>query len=271
MSRRTPRLRRVGARLVTFVAATAAVVSTARAGSTATTVARGGETREVVVFAAASLTDAFEAVGKAYEQAHPRTSVRFNFAGSQQLARQILDGAPADVFAPADMRQLQAASVTLAGEPKPFASNELVIAVERGNPLGVRGLADLGRADLTLVLAGEEVPAGSYARQVLERAGVEAEAASLESDVRAALWKVRLGEADAALVYASDVLAAGDAVTAVPIPPGENIVAYYPVAVLAGAPNPDAARDFVSFVESVEGQAVLRRHGLMPPRDTDGA
>ncbi len=258
-------MRRVGARLVTFVVAIAAVVSTTRAGSTAITAARGGEARELVVFAAASLTDAFEAVGDAFEQAHPGTNVRFNFAGSQQLASQILHGAPADVFAPADMRQLQAGGAALAGEPKPFAVNELVIAVEHGNPLGVKGLADLGRTDLTLVLAADEVPAGRYARQALERAGVEVQAASLESDVRAALWKVRLGEADAAIVYASDVLAAGDAVTAVPIAPEEKVIATYPIAVLAGAPDPDAARAFVSFVESVEGQAVLGRHGFSPP------
>ncbi|MFN2556561.1 MAG: molybdate ABC transporter substrate-binding protein [Nitriliruptorales bacterium] len=253
------------ARLVTLVVVTAAVVLSARAGSTSTSAGGGEGTQELVVFAAASLSDAFEDVGSAFQQEHPDTRVRFNFAGSQQLAGQIRTGAPADVFASADMRQLQAAGTVVAGEPTLFAGNELAIAVERGNPLGVRGLADLGRADLTLVLAAAEVPAGRYARQALERAGVEVKAASLENDVRAALYKVRLGEADAAIVYASDVLAAGDTVTALHIAPAHNVTAAYPMAVLRGAPNPDAAHAFVSFIKSAQAQAVLRQYGFSPP------
>ncbi len=255
-----------GARLVTLALGTAAVVLTARAGSTSTP-DRNDETQQLVVFAAASLNEAFEALGGAFEQAHPDTTVQFSFAGSQQLASQILQGAPTDVFASADLRQLQAVRPALAAAPTTFATNELVIAVEWGNPLAIRNLSDLGRADLTLVLAAEQVPAGRYARQALERSNVEVEAASLENDVRAALFKVRLGEADAAIVYASDLVAAGDDVAAVPIPPEDNVTASYPIAVLSGARNPGAAQAFVRFVRSMEGQAVLRRYGFLPPSD----
>ncbi|MDQ3931774.1 MAG: molybdate ABC transporter substrate-binding protein [Actinomycetota bacterium] len=222
--------------------------------------------REVLVFAAASLSDAFKALGTAFESANPDTSVRFSFAGSQQLAAQILQGAPADVFASADQRQLQAVAgaQAVAGEAPLFAANELTIVVERGNPLRVRGLADLAR-DLTLVLAAEEVPAGRYARQVLEHAGVQVTPASLENDVRAVLYKVRLGEADAGIVYTSDVVAAGGAVDAISIEAQHNVRAHYPIAVLADAPNSDGGHAFVTFVRSPEGQARLGEYGFSSP------
>lgn len=255
--------------LATLILATVAILATARAGSpsTAPDSPDVAAPHEVLVFAAASLSDAFEALGAAFESAHPGTTVRFNFAGSQQLVAQILQGAPADVFAPADQRQLQkvAAARAVAGEAPLFAANALTIVVEPGNPLHVRGLSDLARGDLTLVLAAEEVPAGHYALQALERAGVEVTAASLENDVRAVLFKVRLGEADAGIVYASDVVAAGDAVDAIPIAPQHNDRARYPIAVLAHAPNPDAGQAFVTFVRSPEGQALLGEYGFSAP------
>jgi len=157
---------------------------------------------EVVVFAAASLTDALEAIAADLEAATPGLDVVFSFAGSQQLAAQIAEGAPADVFASADETQMDvvADAGLVAGEPRTFARNSLAIAVEPGNPLGIRGLADLARADVTLVLADEDVPAGRYAAAALEAAGVTVAPASLEVDVRAVLSKVALGEADAAPV-----------------------------------------------------------------------
>ncbi len=255
--------------LAAVVLAAVAIMATARAGSpsTAHDSHAFGTSHEVFVFAAASLTDAFKALGTAFEAANPDTTVRFSFAGSHQLATQILQGAPADVFASADPRQMQAvpAARAVGGEPRLFAANGLAIVVERGNPLGVRGLADLARVDLTLVLAAEEVPAGRYTRLALERAGVEVAAASFENDVRSVLFKVRLGEADAGIVYTSDVLAAGGAVDAVPIPPRHNVIVRYPIAVPAGAPNPVGGQAFVAFARSAEGQAVLARYGFSGP------
>lgn len=222
---------------------------------------------EILVFAAASLTDAFQAIGAAFERANPDTTVRFSFAGSQQLAGQILDGAPADVFASADHRQMHlvAEAGLVAGAVPTFAVNELVIAVRRGNPLGIRGLSDLAGSDLTLVMAAAEVPVGRYARRVLDRAGAGVAPASLESDVRAVLSKVELGEADAGIVYTSDIVTARDAVAAIPIAPEGNVVAHYPIARLADAPNPHGASAFVQLALSDAGQATLKRHGFASP------
>jgi molybdate transport system substrate-binding protein len=222
--------------------------------------------RELTVFAAASLTDVFTALGELPEGGHPGTRLIFSFAGSQQLARQIIDGAPADVFAsssPEDMAAVVAAGL-VRGRPETFATNSLAIAVEPGNPLGVSGLGDLARSDLVLVLADEAVPAGRYAAQALRAAGVHVTPSSYETDVRAALGKVRLGEADAAVVYRSDIVAAGGAVDGVDIPASLNVTASYPIAVLTGGRNPDAAAAFLALVRSPAGQAVLAEHGFMP-------
>jgi molybdate transport system substrate-binding protein len=220
----------------------------------------------VTVLAAASLTDAFTAIGEAFEEAHPGTTVRFSFAGSQQLATQALEGAPADVLASADGEQMQRVvdGGAVAEEPTIFTGNRLAIAVEPGNPRDVRSVADLADPSLAVVLAAEAVPAGQYARQLLEARGVTVAPVSLEADVRSALAKVSLGEADAAIVYASDVVAAGDEVAGVTIPDGDNVVARYPVAVLADAPSADGARDFVAFAQSTAGQDLLAAHGFTP-------
>ncbi|GGI03383.1 molybdate ABC transporter substrate-binding protein [Egicoccus halophilus] len=223
-------------------------------------------TGELVVFVAASLTDAFEELAGRLEARHPDLTVTTNLAGSQTLAAQLVEGAPADVFASASGAALDLVEDTgRVAAREPFAANRLAIVVEPGNPHGITGLADLAHDDLVLVLPGPQVPAGQYAAQALERAGVEVTPASLELDVRAALGKVRLGEADAAIVYASDVVAAGDGVERVVIPDGANVVATYPVARLLDAPNPAAADAFVSLLRSQDGQAVLRRHGFEAP------
>lgn len=228
-----------------------------------------GSPARVTVFAAASLADAFRQLAGAFAPAHPDTPVSFNFAGSQQLAGQLTQSAPADVFAPADQRHMQqiAEAGLVAGRPRPFAGNRLAIAVEPGNPLGVRGLADLADPRVTVVLAADEVPAGAYARRALAAAGVQVTPSSLEADVRAVLGRVALGEADAGIVYVSDVVAARGRVEAVAIPPEHNVAVSYPIAVLAQAPNPDGARAFVDFVLSPAGQAVLARFGFAPPLD----
>jgi molybdate transport system substrate-binding protein len=220
-------------------------------------------TGDVTVFAAASLTDGFEQIGQIFEARHPDATVRFNFAGSQRLAAQIVEGAPADVFASADGRQMGA--VEVATSPVTFAGNVLQIVVEPGNPHGVTGLDDLADRDITLVLAAEEVPAGRYARQALDAAGVMVAPVSLETDVRAVLSKVALGEADAGIVYASDVAAAGDTVAGIAIARDRNPAAAYPAAVLEGAPNPAGGRAFLDLLTTPEGRRVLRDAGFSTP------
>jgi molybdate transport system substrate-binding protein len=226
----------------------------------------GASGREVTVLAAASLTDAFTELGDAFEAANDAVTVRFGFAGSQQLATQVVEGAPADVLATADMAQMEivAAAGATAGAPTPFAGNRLTIAVEPGNPLAIGTLADLADPDLALVLAAEEVPAGRYARALIDAADVALAPASLETDVRAVLAKVALGEADAGIVYVSDVVAAGDDVSRVDLPDDHDVTASYPIALLAGARSPDLGQAFIDLVQSDEGQAVLAEHGFVP-------
>jgi molybdate transport system substrate-binding protein len=222
---------------------------------------------ETVVFAAASLTDAFEEMGESFEGSHPGAGVIFNFAGSHQLAGQIVQGAPADVFASANSDQMEivAGAGLLTGEPLVFASNRLVIVVEPGNPWGLTNLSDLAHPQLTVVLASEDVPAGRYSRQALQLAGVEVTPASLEADVRAVLAKVALGEADAGIVYHSDIVAAGSEVETIGIAESLNVAAVYPIATLAAGSSPDRGRAFVDLVLSEAGSQILERYGLGPP------
>ncbi|MGY1623665.1 molybdate ABC transporter substrate-binding protein [Geodermatophilus sp. SYSU D00965] len=221
----------------------------------------------LTVFAAASLTDVFTELGDRLEQDAPDLDVQFNFAGSSALATQLTQGAPADVFASADETQMQV--VTDAGlqaaDPTVFTSNVLQIAVPAGNPAGVTGLADFGREDLTLAICAPEVPCGAAAEDVLAAAGVTAVPDTLEEDVRAALTKVELGEVDAALVYTTDVTAAGDAVEGLDFPEAEDAVNDYPIVTLADAPNPAAAAAFVDLVQSGEGQQALADAGFRTP------
>jgi molybdate transport system substrate-binding protein len=221
----------------------------------------------LTVFAAASLTDAFPGLGDELTARHPGLDVRFNFAGSTALAAQIVQGAPADVFASANEPQMTVVTDEgLAdGEPVVFASNVLQIAVAAGNPAGVTGLADFTRGDLALALCAPEVPCGSAAAAVFDAAGITPEPDTYEEDVRAALTKVELGEVDAALVYASDVVSAGDEVEGIEFPGAENSVNRYPVCVLADAPNPAAARAFVDLVRSDEGRRALADAGFRAP------
>jgi molybdate transport system substrate-binding protein len=224
-------------------------------------------TQSVNVFAAASLTESFTAIGAATGIARPDLTVRFNFAGSSTLVRQISDGAPADVFAAADeatMQQLADAG-EVAGAVHIFATNRLAIAVPPGNPQHIAALVDLGRNGLTLALAAPGVPAGKYAAAAFAKAGVPVPSASQEPDVRAVLNKVALGEADAGIVYVTDVRAAAGRIEAVTIPTQDNVVARYPIAVLRHAANTAGAAAFVAFVLSDAGQQYLARYGFSPP------
>ena len=219
----------------------------------------------LTVYAAASLTEAFRDLGRALEAAHPGLTVQFNFAGSQQLALQIEQGAPADVFASADEATMQRLvdGGLVAGSPTIFARNRLAIVVPPGNPKGIRALADLGRPGLVVVLCAPAVPAGRYAREAFAKAGVRVPEASEEADVKAVVTKVRLGEADAGVAYTTDVRAAAGAVDGVALPEAHDVIARYPVAVLRDARNRGAAEAFVAFLASEDGARILARFGFL--------
>lgn len=222
---------------------------------------------ELLVSAAASLTDAFAEVEAAFETAIPGVDVVLNLGSSSSLREQILEGAPADVFASANtsnMDQLAEAD-EVEGEAQIFVLNELQIAVPVGNPAGITGLDDFANEDFLIGLCAEEVPCGNFARQALEKAGVTAAIDTNEPDVRALLTKVEAGELDAGIVYLTDVLSTAGAVEGVVISEEFNVVADYPIAALVNAPSPDAATAFVEFVLSDEGQAILAGFGFSSP------
>ena len=219
------------------------------------------------VFAAASLTASFKAIGAAFQVAHPNVELAFNFAGSPALVQQIREGAPADVFASADEATMEklvgARAVT--GAPRIFAGNELQIAVAKGNPHRIAGLSDLEKPGLVVVLCGDTVPCGRYGLEAFAKAGAKAPAGSRELDVKAVLNKVALGEADAGLVYATDVRAARDKVDGVDIPMAHNVVVRYPIAALRDANHVEDARAFIAFVLSDPGTKILGEYGFQSP------
>ncbi|HKA31185.1 MAG TPA: molybdate ABC transporter substrate-binding protein [Candidatus Binatia bacterium] len=221
----------------------------------------------VSVLAAASLTEAFRTIGKDFEAAHPGTKVEFNFAGSSTLARQIVEGAPADVFASAcdeNMKKVVDAG-DVAGTPERFVRNRLAIIVPRGNPKHLKSLADLARPGLIISLAAPGVSVGRYAAEAFAKANTPVPGASREAEVKAVVTRVSMGEADGGVVYVTDVAAGGDKVEMVPIPEAQNVLASYPIAVLKGAANAPGARDFVAYVLSPSGQRVLAASGFLPP------
>ncbi len=225
----------------------------------------GGSAREeVTVFAASSLVDVFEEIAVAYESQHPDVDVVVSPGGSSSLAAQIENGAPADVFAAADVRSMERVlgAVAVAEQPQVFAVNRLAIAVEAGNPLGIAGLGDLVDDRLVVVLAAAEVPAGGYANEILTRAGVDVQVDSSEQSVRAVATKIALGEADVGLVYRTDVLASAGELTEVAIPDAVNVRAEYPIVALG---SDDVARDVVAFVLGDAGRAALADAGFELP------
>lgn len=222
---------------------------------------------EITVFAAASLTESFERLGREFEAAHPGSKVTFNFAGSSALAQQLNQGAPADVFAaaaPANMKQVTD-SGTVTATPKTFARNTLQIAVPKGNPGKVTGLADFAEADLKIALCAEQVPCGAAAEKVFAAAKITPAPDTLEQDVKAVLTKVSLGEVDAALVYRTDVKAAGDKIEGEDFAEASGAVNDYPIAPLAKAPNAATAKAFVDYVLSQKGRDVLTAAGFAAP------
>lgn len=224
-------------------------------------------TGTVTVLAAASLTEAFGKIADDFEREHPGVQVKLSFAGSSTLASQIEQGIPADVFASADTQTMQqvASDGDLAGRAAVFTRNRLQIAVPRGNPAHVRGLADFADADLSLALCAKEVPCGAAADKAFHAAGVTPRPDTLEKDVKAVLTKVRSGEVDAGIVYRTDVLSAGRDVEGIDFPEAAKAINAYPIASLHDAPNPRAARAFVAYVRSAAGRRVLSRDGFGQP------
>ncbi|MEV7610777.1 molybdate ABC transporter substrate-binding protein [Microbacterium sp. NPDC089320] len=253
-------------RTVTAALVTAALALTGCAAGTPAPADSGGTPEstvsgELTVYAAASLSGAFDEIGAAFTEANPDVDVSAVYDGSSTLVTQLVEGAPADVFASADeanMDKLEDAAI----DPALFASNTLVIAVPAGNPAGVETLDDL--ADVTTVLCAPEVPCGAASATLLSNASVTVEAASLEQNVTAVLTKVAAGEADAGLVYATDVVGRDDVEAIVP-DGADDVVNHYPIAALSEAPNSAAAEAFVAFVLSDEGQRILADFGFGAP------
>ncbi|MGW5663894.1 molybdate ABC transporter substrate-binding protein [Streptomyces sp. NPDC003758] len=221
----------------------------------------------VTVFAAASLKESFTTLGKQFEKEHPGTKVSFNFGGSDTLAASITGGAPADVFAAASPKTM--AIVTdkkdTATSPVTFVRNQLEIATLPGNPDKVSSLKDLTKSGLKVVLCDKTVPCGAAAQKALATSGLKLTPVSYEQDVKSALTKVELKEADAAVVYRTDVRAAGDKVQGVKFPESAEAVNDYPIALLKDAPNAEAAKAFIALVTSAEGRKVLTEAGFLQP------
>ena len=219
----------------------------------------------ITVFAAASLTDAFGEAADEFMADNPDVTVELNLAGSSALREQILAGAPSDVFASANLSNMdQVVEGGAADESDVFATNSLEIVVPAGNPGDVDGLDDFANPDLLIGLCAPEVPCGEFGREALANAGVTPAQDTDEPDVRSLLTKVSEGELDAGLVYRSDVLAAGDAVEGIELPEDDNVVAEYPIAVLTESGNAEAAEAFVAFLLGDDGQAILEAWGFGP-------
>jgi molybdate transport system substrate-binding protein len=248
----------------TAAPATEAPATTAAAAPTTTEPSVSGD---ITVFAAASLTDAFTAVGETFTEANPDAKATFSFDASSALVTQITEGAPADLFASADTANMD--KLTTAGlngtEPVIFATNLLTIIVPPGNPKGITGVADLAKPDLKVVLCAAEVPCGKYAQQILTTAGVAVTPVSLEQNVKGVVTKVTADEADAGIVYVTDVIAEGDAAAGVEIPADINVVAEYPIASVKASTNSEVDQAFIDFLTGPDGQAIMAKYGFGSP------
>lgn len=226
--------------------------------------ASGAPQADLTVLAAASLTDVFKTAGAAYEKENPGTKVTFSFAGSQELAAQVKQGAPADALVTADTKTMDGLKSDT-GAPVVIAKNRLVIATGKGNPEKVENLKDLADTKLKVVLAAPEVPVGRYSKQILDAQKIVVKPVSQEPNVRAVLSKVELGEADAGLVYKTDVASAAGKVEAVDIPDEQNAVASYPAATLKTSKHSAAAEAFVTWLSTPEAQKILADAGFQQP------
>ncbi|MGW0345386.1 molybdate ABC transporter substrate-binding protein [Streptomyces anthocyanicus] len=269
MNRSARRIRRTlqvtGAGAAALVALSAC--SSSDSGAASSGGGLDGLSGTVNVFAAASLTESFTELGEEFEKRHPGTEVVFNFGGSDSLAAGITSGAPADVFASASPRTMKAVTDAdaAAGTPVTFVRNRLEIATLPGNPDRVASLKDLTGSDLKVVLCDRAVPCGAAAQKALTAAGLKLTPVSYEEDVKSALNKVVLKEADAAVVYRTDVKAAGDKVAGVEFPESAKAVNDYPITLLKDAPNADVGQAFIELVRSAAGQKVLTAAGFTAP------
>ncbi|MFF3204290.1 molybdate ABC transporter substrate-binding protein [Streptomyces sp. NPDC002962] len=273
-ARRTGRPMQVAALGVTALLALSACSSSddssstdANSGASGSASASDQLSGTVTVFAAASLKESFTTLGKQFEKAHPGTKVTFSFGGSDSLAASITGGAPADVFASASPKTMKI--VTDAGDasgtPATFVRNQLEIATLPGNPDKVASLKDLTKSSLKVVLCDKTVPCGAAAQKALDASKLKLTPVSYEQDVKAALTKVELKEADAAVVYKTDVHAAGDKVEGVEFPESADAVNDYPIVQLKDAQNSEAAKAFIALVQSAEGRKVLTEAGFLQP------
>ena len=267
---RGPR-RRHPALFTVVCAAIAALVLAACSSSTSTPSASssgaGKVSGTVVVFAATSLTDAFNKIGAQFEKAHPGVTVKFNYNGSSSLATSITQGAPADVFAsaaPANMKTVTD-SGDAAGTPQVFTRNTGEIMVEKGNPKKITSVKDLANSAIKVAVCAPEVPCGAVATAIFKNAGVTVKPVSEETNVGGVVTKVTLGEVDAGIVYVTDVKESEGKATGVPIPANQNDITEYPIVQVKGAPNATAAKAFISYVLGPDGQKVLTSFGFLPP------
>jgi len=254
-------VKRIAALAVPLVLALAVAACSSSGGAAKS----GGKlSGSITVDAAASLTEAFTALKAGFEKAHPGTTVTFNFAASSELATQITQGQPADVFASASTKNMtQLGSVAL--HPADFAKNRAEIAVPPSNPGGVTGVADLAKSGVKVALCDAAVPCGALARQVLTNAKVTVAPAASLPDVKSTLAAVESGEVDAGVVYVTDVRAASGKVKGIEIPPAVNASTTYPIAALKDAKNPSLAAAWVAYVRSAAGRKVLQADGFALP------
>lgn len=267
----------------TNASSTAASPAGTGAAAAPTATPLGGD---LTVFAAASLTDAFTEIGKEFQTANPGITPKFNYAASTALRTQLEQGAKADVYASADQIQMDNArkAGVVDGEDRLFVKNKLVMIYPTTNPANVQSIQDLAKPNLKLVLTDKNVPIGAYARTALEKLSADPRYGagfgqrvlnnlrSEEANVRAVVTKVQLGEADAAIVYASDVTSQVSAqVKSILIPDQFNTIATYPIAMVRDAPNRAAAQAFISFVRSAQGQEILKKHNFIVDQETGTA
>ena len=227
------------------------------------------------VFGAASLTAAFGEIKTKFEAANPNVTVTYNFAGSNTLATQITQGAPADVFASADTNNMNKVS-SLVNTPQTFARNKVVVIVPANNPANIKTLHDLANPGVKIAVANSSVPVGNYTLEVLNKMGqsseygpayesaVKANFVTQETSVSGVIQKVQLGEVDAGYVYVSDAFSAGSKVSSITIPDQYNILADYPIATVKDSKNLSTAQSFVQYVLSADGQAILAKYHFIP-------
>ncbi|MBI4940103.1 MAG: molybdate ABC transporter substrate-binding protein [Actinobacteria bacterium] len=259
-------MRRRPAVVIPLVAAGALLLAACGGSSSGGDASPGGPSGEITVLAAASLTGSFQTLGTQFQEANPGTTVTFSFGASSALVTQIAQGAPADVFASASQKNMDAVvAAGAATTSTPFAENVMEIAVPPTNPGEVTRLADLAKPGVTVALCQAEVPCGAAAAKVFANAKITVKPVTEEADVKATLAKVRLGEVDAGVVYVTDVIAAGDSVKGIEIPADVNASTTYPIAPLTTSRNAALAQAFVDYVLSAEGQEVLTAAGFQAP------